>query len=78
MPIGILASLAVCAVLYVAVSLVLTGLVSYKKLDVEAPKTREEWAQLRADTERYLPTYPALCRRITENFVLTCGLLPTD
>ena len=34
--------------------------------------------QLRADTERYLPTYPALCRRITENFVLTCGLLPTD
>lgn len=37
MPIGILASLAVCALLYVAVSLVLTGIVSYKLLDVADP-----------------------------------------
>jgi APA family basic amino acid/polyamine antiporter len=37
MPFGILASLAICAVLYVAVSLVLTGLVSYKQLDVPDP-----------------------------------------
>ena len=37
MPIGILASLAVCAVLYVAVSLVLTGIVSFKLLDVPDP-----------------------------------------
>jgi APA family basic amino acid/polyamine antiporter len=37
MPIGILASLVICTVLYVAVSLVLTGMVSYTKLNVAAP-----------------------------------------
>jgi basic amino acid/polyamine antiporter, APA family len=37
MPIGILASLIVCTVLYVAVAVVLTGMVSYKELDVAAP-----------------------------------------
>ena len=37
MPIGILASLAICTVLYVIVSAVLTGMVSYKELDVAAP-----------------------------------------
>ena len=37
MPIGILASLVVCTVLYVIVALVLTGMVSYKDLDVAAP-----------------------------------------
>lgn len=37
MPVGILASLAICAVLYVAVSLVLTGLVPYTKLGVPDP-----------------------------------------
>jgi len=37
MPIGILASLVICSVLYVAVSLVLTGLVSYTKLGVPDP-----------------------------------------
>jgi APA family basic amino acid/polyamine antiporter len=37
MPIGILGSLVVCTILYIAVSLVLTGLVSYKTLNVAAP-----------------------------------------
>ncbi len=37
MPIGILSSLVVCTLLYVAVSAVLTGMVSYTKLDVAAP-----------------------------------------
>jgi len=37
MPIGILASLIICTVLYVAVALVLTGMVSYKELNVAAP-----------------------------------------
>lgn len=37
MPIGILASLAICTVLYIAVSLVLTGIVSYKQLGGPAP-----------------------------------------
>ncbi|MGH8139976.1 MAG: amino acid permease [Steroidobacteraceae bacterium] len=37
MPIGILASLVICTVLYVVVAAVLTGMVSYKELDVAAP-----------------------------------------
>ena len=37
MPVGILGSLVVCTILYIAVSLVLTGLVSYKTLNVSAP-----------------------------------------
>jgi basic amino acid/polyamine antiporter, APA family len=37
MPIGILGSLVVCTVLYVAVSAVLTGIVNYKELNVAAP-----------------------------------------
>jgi len=37
MPIGILGSLAVCTILYVLVSAVLTGIVPYNTLDVPAP-----------------------------------------
>jgi APA family basic amino acid/polyamine antiporter len=37
MPIGILGSLTICTILYILVSLVLTGLVSYKTLNVGAP-----------------------------------------
>ena len=37
MPIGILASLAICTVLYVAVSLVVTGMVKYTEIKVDAP-----------------------------------------
>jgi len=37
MPIGILASLVICTVLYVIVSAVLTGMVHYRELDVAAP-----------------------------------------
>jgi APA family basic amino acid/polyamine antiporter len=37
LPIGILTSLAVCTVLYIAVALVLTGMVPTKAIDIEAP-----------------------------------------
>ena len=37
MPIGILGSLAICTVLYIAVALVLTGIVSYTRLNDPAP-----------------------------------------
>jgi APA family basic amino acid/polyamine antiporter len=37
LPIGILGSLLICTILYVLVSLVLTGVVNYKQLDVAAP-----------------------------------------
>lgn len=53
MPIGILGSLAICTVLYIAVALVLTGIVHYSELNVPAPialaidKTGESLAWLR-------------------------------
>ena len=37
MPIGIIGSLLICTVLYVAVSLVLTGIVPYQELNVSDP-----------------------------------------
>jgi APA family basic amino acid/polyamine antiporter len=37
LPIGIFASLIICTVLYVAVSIVVTGMVKFNKLDVKAP-----------------------------------------
>jgi APA family basic amino acid/polyamine antiporter len=37
MPIGILTSLVICTILYIAVSLTLTGIVNYKDLNVPAP-----------------------------------------
>jgi basic amino acid/polyamine antiporter, APA family len=40
MPIGILASLLICTVLYMAVVAVLTGMVPYDKIDVDAPVSR--------------------------------------
>ena len=36
-PIGILVSLAICTVIYIAVGLVMTGLVPYAKLNVASP-----------------------------------------
>ena len=37
MPVGILGSLVICTILYILVSLVLTGVVNYKELNVPAP-----------------------------------------
>jgi APA family basic amino acid/polyamine antiporter len=37
LPIGILASLAICTVLYILVSGILTGVVPYKEIDIKAP-----------------------------------------
>jgi APA family basic amino acid/polyamine antiporter len=51
LPIGIIASLAICTVLYIAMAAVLTGMVPYNEIDVDAPvshafgKIGMEWAQ---------------------------------
>jgi APA family basic amino acid/polyamine antiporter len=37
MPIGLLGSLGFCTIIYIVVSLILTGMVNYKQLNVEAP-----------------------------------------
>ncbi|NGQ95162.1 amino acid permease [Brevibacillus sp. SYP-B805] len=50
MPIGIIASLAICTALYIAVSLVLTGIVPYEQLNVSDPVAfalryvQQDWA----------------------------------
>jgi APA family basic amino acid/polyamine antiporter len=51
-PIGIIASLLICTVLYIAVSAVITGMVRYDKIDIDAPipsafaSVGMPWAQL--------------------------------
>ena len=40
LPIGIIGSLAICTILYIAVSAVLTGMVPYSQIDVNAPVAR--------------------------------------
>jgi len=51
-PIGIVASLLICTVLYIGVTIVLTGMVPYNKLDINAPVSNAfaqvglPWAQL--------------------------------
>jgi APA family basic amino acid/polyamine antiporter len=51
-PIGIIASLIICTVLYIAVSAVITGMVRYDKIDIDAPipsafaQAGMPWAQL--------------------------------
>ncbi len=52
MPIGILGSLVICTILYILVSLVLTGLVSYKTLNVVRPGgsgNRRDWRGMGSD-----------------------------
>ncbi|GHO43533.1 amino acid permease [Ktedonospora formicarum] len=50
MPIGILGSLAICTTLYIIVSLIMTGIVSYKQLNTAAPMAttfeiiKQSWA----------------------------------
>lgn len=51
-PIGIIASLLICTVLYIAFAAVLTGMVPYNKIDIDAPvaaafsRVQLPWAQL--------------------------------
>ena len=40
MPIGIIASLLICTVLYIAVAAVLTGMVPWREVNIEAPIAR--------------------------------------
>jgi APA family basic amino acid/polyamine antiporter len=52
-PIGILASLLICSVLYMAVIAVLTGMVPYHKIDVSAPVSKA-FEQVGLDWARFL------------------------
>jgi basic amino acid/polyamine antiporter, APA family len=72
MPIGILGSLAICTVLYVAVSLVLTGLLRYSELNDAAPMAKA----LKANGLNFaagLVSLGALCGLTTVILVLMMG-----
>jgi APA family basic amino acid/polyamine antiporter len=58
-PIGIIASLALCTVLYIAVSAVLTGMVPYNQISVDAPVSTA-FAQAGLPWARYLISAGAL------------------
>ena len=58
-PIGIIASLAICTVLYIAVSAVLTGMVPYNMISVDAPVSNA-FAQVGLPWARYLIAFGAL------------------
>jgi basic amino acid/polyamine antiporter, APA family len=55
-PIGILSSLIICTVLYIAVAAVITGMIPYKEIDIDAPipsafaQVGMPWAQLMIST----------------------------
>jgi APA family basic amino acid/polyamine antiporter len=58
-PIGIITSLALCTVLYIAVSAILTGMVPYNKISVDAPVSNA-FAQVGLPWARYLIAFGAL------------------
>jgi basic amino acid/polyamine antiporter, APA family len=55
MPIGIFASLGICTILYVAVSLVVTGMVKYTDIKVDAPPAEAFRSVGRPGFARYAP-----------------------
>src|SRR5207253_499553 len=59
LPIGIFGSLAICTTLYVAVSLVVTGMVHFDKISVEAPLA-EAFKSVGNDTIAQIVSFGAL------------------
>src|ERR1035437_7376852 len=49
LPIGIIASLLICTVLYIAVAAVLTGMVPWKEINIEAPIAMYNTVQIRSE-----------------------------
>jgi len=54
MPIGILASLAICTVLYILMAFVMTGLTSYKNLNVRRPVPRSSGSRISSTSAQSL------------------------
>ena len=59
-PIGIITSLVVCTVLYMAVAAVITGMVEYPKIDTATPQIAVAFGQ-RAGQDRKPPVAPRRC-----------------
>jgi len=59
-PIGIISSLVICTVLYIAVSAVLTGMVPYDKIDINAPVSNA-FGQVGLPWAQFLVSLGAIC-----------------
>jgi APA family basic amino acid/polyamine antiporter len=71
-PIGIFGSLAICTVLYVAVSLVVTGMVPYNKINVDAPLANA-FKSVGADGIAQVVSWGALAGLTTVTLLLMLG-----
>jgi APA family basic amino acid/polyamine antiporter len=72
MPIGIFGSLAICTALYVAVSLVVTGMVPYEKIKLEAPLA-EAFNSVGKTTIAQIVSIGALAGLTTVTLILMMG-----
>jgi APA family basic amino acid/polyamine antiporter len=72
MPIGIFGSLAICTALYVAVALVVTGMVPYDKIKVEAPLA-EAFRSVGQNTIAQIVSIGALAGLTTVTLILMMG-----
>jgi basic amino acid/polyamine antiporter, APA family len=72
LPIGIFGSLAVCTTLYVLVSLVVTGMVPYNQISVDAPLA-EAFKSVGNDTIAQLVSWGALAGLTTVTLILMLG-----
>ena len=60
LPIGMIASLAICTVLYILVAAVLTGMVHWQQINIEAPVARALASTAGLTTASYIITLGAL------------------
>ncbi len=72
LPIGIFASLAICTVLYVAVALVVTGMVPYDKIELEAPLANA-FRSVGESTIAQIVSFGALAGLTTVTMILMLG-----
>jgi basic amino acid/polyamine antiporter, APA family len=72
LPIGIMASLAICTTLYVLVSLVVTGMVKYDQIEVEAPLA-EAFRSVGQDAIAQIVSFGALAGLTTVMLILMLG-----
>ncbi len=72
LPIGIIGSLLICTVLYIAVSAVLTGMVPYNKIDIDAPVARA-FEQVGFESAQFIVTIGALAGITSVLLVMMMG-----
>ncbi len=72
LPIGIIGSLLICTVLYIAVSAVLTGMVNYKDIDINAP-VASAFEQVGFESAQFIVTVGAIAGITSVLLVMMMG-----